>query len=131
VRRSALLLTICLALFGAACGGGDDKPEVPDRAPQSEADAFVAELLDGRPSDAAERLSPVRSELEFQLPSLSIQLQTNGYRVADRQRQGKNKFIYTFRGAKGPPAKWEMTFQEDLGRWAIVTFGPLPATPTS
>jgi hypothetical protein len=131
VRKGLLALVLLLATAGAAAcggGGGDDPEPSSSEAPQSVADAFIAELLDGRPSDAAERLSPIRSELEPQLPGLSIQLQTNGYRVQDVKRRGKKAFVYSFRGnatAQPRTAQWVLTFEEDLGQWGIVTFAPV------
>jgi hypothetical protein len=119
---------LVLALAGAGCMGDDDNGgSAPSQAPQETADAFVAELLDGRPSDAANRLNPIRAELEPQLPGISIQLQSGGYRVTDVRRQGNNAFIYTFEGnASAQPRRmeWLMTFAQDVGQWGIVTFGP-------
>ncbi|MGH2921676.1 MAG: hypothetical protein ACRDKU_06400, partial [Gaiellaceae bacterium] len=86
------------------------------------------------PADAAERLSPIRSELEPQLPGISIQLQTNGYRVDDVKRRGNKAFVYSFVGnasAQPRTAQWVVTFEQDLGRWGIVTFAPAPQQPTS
>jgi hypothetical protein len=108
---------------------GDDGNEdsAPTQAPQEMGDAFIAELLDGRPSDAANRLNPIRAELEPQLPGISIQLQSGGYRVTNVRRQGNNAFIYTFEGnASAQPRRmeWLMTFAHDVGQWGIVTFGP-------
>jgi hypothetical protein len=128
VRRAAVGAALVLALAGVGCGGGNgDGDSAPKQAPQETADAFVAELLDGRPSDAANRLNPIRAELEPQLPGISIQLQSGGYRVTDVRRQGNNAFIYTFEGnASAQPRKmeWLMTFAQDVGQWGIVTFAP-------
>jgi hypothetical protein len=129
VRRAALGLALLLALAGAGCMGDDngDESSGPNQAPQATGDAFVAELLDGRPSDAANRLNPIRAELEPQLPGISIQLQSGGYRVTDVERQGDNAFIYTFEGnASAQPRRmqWLMTFARDIGQWGIVAFVP-------
>lgn len=122
------LLVLVLALAGAGCMGDDDNGSPSgNQAPQETGDAFVAELLDGRPSDAANRLSPIRAELEPQLPGISIQLQTGGYRVTDVRRQGNDAFVYTFEGnadARPRRMEWVMTFAKDIGQWGIVTFGP-------
>ena len=115
---------------------GDDnggESSSPNQPPQEIGDAFVAELIDGRPSDAANRLNPIRAELEPTLPGISIQLQSNGYRVTDVRRQGNNGFIYTFEGnadAQPRRTEWLMTFANDVGQWGIVSFGPVTRQPT-
>jgi hypothetical protein len=129
VRRAALGLALLLALAGVGCMGDDDGGESssPNQAPQATGDAFIAELLDGRPSDAANRLNPIRAELEPQLPGISIQLQSGGYHVTDVERQGDNAFIYTFEGnADAQPRRmqWLMTFARDIGQWGVVAFVP-------
>jgi hypothetical protein len=136
VRRVAVGLALFVALSGAACMGDDNGDEASSsQAPQAMGDAFVAELLDGRPSDAANRLNPIRAELEPQLPGISIQLQSGGYRVTNVKRQGSNAFVYTFEGnASAQPRRmeWLMTFGQDVGQWGIVTFAPRQQTqPTS
>jgi hypothetical protein len=113
---------------------GGNGVEGGSQPPQETGDAFVAELLDGRPSDAANRLSPIRSELEPQLPGISIQLQSGGYRVTDVRRQGNNAFIYTFEGnasAQPRTMEWLMTFTKDIGQWGVVAFVPRQPTSTS
>jgi hypothetical protein len=115
-------------------GDDDNGSSTPDRPPQETGDAFVAELLDGRPGDAANRLNPIRAELEPQLPGISIQLQSGGYRVVDVRRQGNNAFIYTFEGnASAQPRRveWLMTFAQDVGQWGIVAFVPRRPSSTS
>jgi hypothetical protein len=110
-------------------GDGDAGGSQP---PQATGDAFIAELLDGRPSDAANRLSPIRSELEPQLPGISIQLQSGNYQVKSVRRQGNNAFIYTFEGnanAQPRTMEWLMTFAKDIGQWGVVAF--VPRQPTS
>jgi hypothetical protein len=130
VRRRALGLALVLAFAGAGCMGDDNGGgggESSTQAPQAMGDAFVAELLDGRPSDAANRLNPIRAELEPQLPGISIQLQSGGYRVTDVRRQGNNALVYTFEGnASAQPRRmeWLMTFAKDVGQWGIVAFVP-------
>lgn len=136
MRRTALGLALLLALAGAGCMGDDDTngSSTPSRAPQATGDAFVAELLDGRPSDAANRLNPIRAELEPQLPGISIQLQSGGYQVTDVKRQGDSAFIYTFEGnASAQPRRmeWLMTFAQDVGQWGIVGFAPRRPSSTS
>jgi hypothetical protein len=128
VHKATFLLALLCAFAGAGCMGDDDNgSSTPDRAPQQIGDAFVAELLDGRPGEAANRLNPIRAELEPQLPGISIQLQSGGYKVVDVRRQGNNAFIYTFEGnANAQPRRmeWLMTFANDVGQWGVVTFGP-------
>lgn len=136
MRRVALGLALFLALGGAACMGDDNGGDEmsSDQPPQAMGDAFIAELLDGRPSDAANRLNPIRAELEPQLPGISIQLQSGGYRVTDVRRQGNNAFIYTFRGnanAEPRTMEWLMTFARDVGQWGIVAFVPRQRASTS
>jgi hypothetical protein len=129
-------MALLLALAGAGCMGDDDGngSSAPDRAPQEMGDAFVAELLDGRPADAANRLSPIRSELEPQLPGISIQLQSGGYRVESVRRQGDNALIYVLEGdasAQPRTTEWLMTFTKDIGQWGIVAFAPRQPSATS
>ena len=125
-----------LALAAAGCMGDDDGngSSSASRPPQAMGDAFVAELLDGRPGEAANRLNPIRAELEPQLPGISIQLQSGGYRVTDVRRQGDNAFIYTFEGnasAQPRQMEWLMTFAKDVGQWGIVTFAPRRPSSTN
>jgi hypothetical protein len=128
--RKAIVLALLLALAGAGCMGDDDNGDggsTPNRAPQEIGDAFVADLLNGQPGEAANRLNPIRAELEPQLPGISIQLQSGGYEVVDVRRQGNNALIYTFEGdedAQPRRMEWEMTFAQDVGQWGVVTFGP-------
>lgn len=113
---------------------GNGSSEGGNQPPQEMGDAFVAELLDGRPSDAANRLSPIRSELEPQLPGISIQLQSGGYQVKNVRRQGNNAFVYTFEGnAQAQPRtmEWLMTFTKDIGQWGVVSFTPRQPSSTS
>ena len=132
MRRTALGvgLALLLAFAGAGCMGDDDngnESSSPSQPPQATGDAFVAELLDGRPTDAANRLNPIRAELEPQLPGISIQLQSGGYKVVDVKREGNTAFIYTFEGnADARPRRmdWLMTFARDIGQWGIVAFVP-------
>jgi hypothetical protein len=136
MRRTAVGLALALALAASGCMGDDDGngSSTPDRPPQATGDAFVAELLDGRPGDAANRLNPIRAELEPQLPGISIQLQSGGYRVVDVRRQGNNAFVYTFEGnASAQPRRmeWLMTFAMDVGQWGIVAFAPRRPSSTS
>ena len=131
MRRTALGvgLALLLAFTGAGCMGDDDNgnKSSPSQPPQATGDAFVAELLDGRPTDAANRLNPIRAELEPQLPGISIQLQSGGYKVVDVKREGNTAFIYTFEGnadARPRRMEWLMTFARDIGQWGIVAFVP-------
>jgi hypothetical protein len=109
---------------------GDDNGDggsAAERPPQEIGDAFVADLLNGQPGEAANRLNPIRAELEPQLPGISIQLQSGSYRVVDVRRQGNNAFVYTFEGnqdAQPRRIEWVMTFSRDVGQWGVVTFGP-------
>lgn len=126
----AIVLALLLALAGGGCMGDDgdgDGGSTPNRPPQEIGDAFVAELLNGQPGEAANRLSPIRAELEPQLPGISIQLQSGGYEVVDVRRQGNNAFIYTFEGDEDAQPRrmdWVMTLAQDIGQWGVVTFGP-------
>jgi hypothetical protein len=127
--RKGLVLALLLALAGAGCMGDDNGEggSAPNSAPQEIGDAFVADLLNGQPGEAANRLNPIRAELEPQLPGISIQLQSGGYRVVDVRRQGNNAFVYTFEGnqdARPRRMEWVMTFSRDVGQWGVVTFGP-------
>lgn len=128
--RKAVALALLLALAGGGCMGDDDNGDggsAPNRPPQEIGDAFVADLLSGQPGEAANRLSPIRAELEPQLPGISIQLQSGGYKVVDVKRQGNNAFVYTFEGdetAQPRRMEWVMTFAQDIGQWGVVTFGP-------
>lgn len=130
MRKAAVLtLALALALAGAGCMGDDDGngSSSPDQAPQEIGDAFVADLLAGQPGEAANRLNPIRAQLEPQLSGISITLQSGGYKVVDVERQGNNAFVYTFEGnetAQPRRMEWVMTFAQDVGQWGVVTFGP-------
>ena len=76
VRRAPLALAVFLVLVAAACSaGGEEAKPLSTQAPKAPADAFVAEMLDGRPDDAAERLSSSHAGFAFDLPQISINLQ--------------------------------------------------------
>jgi hypothetical protein len=128
--RKAVVLGLLLALGGGGCMGDDDNGDggsTSNRPPQEIGDAFVADLLAGQPGEAANRLNPIRAELEPQLPGISIQLQSGGYKVVNVKRQGNNAFVYTFEGdesAQPRRMEWVMTFANDVGQWGVVTFGP-------
>ena len=93
VRRAPLALALFLVLAAAACGGDAPKP-LSTQAPKEPADAFVAEMLDGRPDDAAERLSSSYAGFAFNLAQLSIDLQENGFHVAQSKRRSDKAFVY-------------------------------------
>jgi hypothetical protein len=124
VRRAALALFVLLAT--AACSaGGETATPLPAQAPKKEADAFVAEMLDGRPDDAAERLSSAHGGFQFNLAQISIDLQTNAYRVAQSKRRSNKSFAYLLRGRRnGRPvsATWVVAFERDIDSWRIANF---------
>jgi hypothetical protein len=124
VRRGPLVLAVLIVLAAAACGGEEPKP-LPSQAPKEPADAFVAEMLDGRPNDAAERLSSAHAGFAFDLPQISIELQTNGFRVAESKRRSDSSFVYLLRGRRdGKPvsAPWVVALEKDLDSWRIGNF---------
>ena len=124
MRRAALALALLLALSAAACGGEAPKP-LSTQAPKEPADAFVAEMLDGRPDDAAERLSSSHAGFAFDLPQISINLQTNAFRVAESKRRNDSAFVYLMRGHRnGKPvsAPWVVVMEKDLDSWRVGNF---------
>jgi len=125
VRRAPVALVIFLVLATAACSGGEEAKPLPSQAPKAPADAFVAEMLDGRPDDAAERLSSTHAGFAFDLPQISIELQTNGFRVARSKRRSDTSFVYLMRGRRnGKPvsAPWLVSMEPDLDAWRIGDF---------
>jgi hypothetical protein len=126
VRRAPIALAIFLVLAAAACSvGGEEAKPLPAQAPKAPADAFVAEMLDGRPDDAAERLSSTRAGFAFDLPQISIELQTNRFRVARSKRRNNTSFVYLMRGRRnGKPvnAPWLVSMEPDLDAWRIGDF---------
>jgi hypothetical protein len=127
VRRAGLALALFLLLATAACSltGGEKATPLPAQAPKEPADAFVAEMLDGRPDDAAERLSSAHSGFQFNLAQISIALQTNHYRVAQSKRRSNKSFAYLLRGRRdGKPvsAAWVVVFERDIDSWRIANF---------
>ncbi len=124
VRRSLFVLAVFFALAAAGCGGDDPQP-LSTQAPKEPADAFVAEMLDGRPNDAAERLSSTHAGFAFDLPQISIELQTNGFRVAESKRRSDASFVYLLRGHRnGKPveAPWVVKLEQDLDSWRVGNF---------
>lgn len=125
VRRASLVaLALFLALSAAACGGEEPKA-LSTQAPKEPADAFVAEMLDGRPDDAAERLSSSHAGFSFDLPQLSIDLQTNAFRVAKSKRRSDAAFVYLLQGHRnGKPvsAPWVVVMEKDLDSWRVGNF---------
>ena len=126
VRRAALAFAVFFVLAAAGCSAGGDGPKpLSSQAPKEPADAFVAEMLDGRPNDAAERLSSTHAGFAFDLPQISIELQTNGFRVAESKRRNDESFVYLFRGRRnGKPvsAPWVVALEKDLDSWRIGNF---------
>lgn len=126
VRRAPFALAVFLVLVAAACSaGGEDPKPLSSQAPKEPADAFVAELLAGRPDDASERLSSARAGFQFDLPQISIELQTNGFRVAESKRRSDASFVYLLRGRRnGKPvsAPWVVALEKDLDAWRIANF---------
>jgi hypothetical protein len=124
VRRAPIALAVFVVLAAAACGGEEPKP-LSTQAPKAPADAFVAEMLDGRPDDAAERLSSQHAGFAFDLPQISIELQTNGFRVAESKRRNDQSFVYLLQGRRnGKPvsAPWVVALEQDLDSWRIGNF---------
>ena len=124
MRRAPFALAVFFALAAAGCGGEKAEP-LSSQAPKEPADAFVAELLDGRPDDAAERLSSTHAGFAFDLPQISIELQTNGFRVVRSKRRGDTSFVYLLEGRRnGEPvtAPWLVTMAPDLDAWRIGNF---------
>jgi hypothetical protein len=126
VRRASLALALFFALVAAGCSAtGDDPEPLSSQAPKEPADAFVAEMLDGRPNDAAERLSSSHAGFAFDLPQISIELQTNSFRVAESKRRSDKSFVYLLRGRRnGKPvsAPWVVVLEPDLDSWRIGNF---------
>lgn len=126
VRRALLGPALFLVLAGAACSaGGESAKPLSAQAPKEPADAFVAEMLNGRPDDAAERLSSSHAGFSFNLSQISIDLQTNGYRVAQSKRRNNKAFVYLLRGRRnGKPvsAPWVVAFERDTDSWRIANF---------
>jgi len=126
VRRAPLALALFLVLAAAACSaGGEEAKPLPSQAPKEPADAFVAEMLDGRPDDAAERLSSSHAGFAFDLPQISIDLQTNAFHVAESKRRGNEAFVYLLRGRRnGKPvsAPWVVAMEKDLDSWRVGNF---------
>ena len=126
LRRAPLALAIFVVLAAAGCSAGGEGPKpLSSQAPKEPADAFVAEMLDGRPDDAAERLSSTRAGFAFDLPQISIELQTNGFRVARSKRRSNMSFVYLMRGRRnGKPvsAPWLVSMEPDLDAWRIGDF---------
>lgn len=126
VRRAPLALAVFLALAAAACSAGGEEPKpLTTQAPKEPADAFVAEMLDGRPDDAAERLSSSHAGFAFDLPQISINLQTNAFRVAESKRRNDSAFVYMLRGHRnGKPvsAPWVVVMEKDLDSWRVGNF---------
>ena len=126
VRRAPIALAVFLVLVAAACSaGGEEAKPLSTQAPKGPADAFVAEMLDGRPDDAAERLSSSHAGFAFDLPQLSIDLQTNAFRVAESKRRNDSAFVYLLRGHRnGKPvsAPWVVVMEKDLDSWRVGNF---------
>jgi len=126
VRRAPIALAVFLALVAAACSAGGEEPKpLSTQAPKEPADAFIAEMLDGRPDDAAERLSSTHAGFAFDLPQISINLQTNAFRVAESKRRNDSAFVYLLRGRRnGKPvrAPWVVVMEKDLDSWRVGNF---------
>ena len=126
VRRAPFLLAVLLVFVAAACSAGGEKPKpLANEAPKESADVFVAEMLDGRPDDAAERLSSAHAGFAFNLAQISIDLQENHFRVAASKRRSNKSFVYLLRGQRnGKPvsAAWVVAFEKDLDAWRIGNF---------
>ena len=126
VSRASLALAIFVVLAAAGCSAGGDGPKpLSTQAPKEPADAFVAEMLDGRPDDAAERLSSTHAGFAFDLPQISIELQTNAFRVAESKRLNDKSFVYLMQGRRnGKPvsAPWVVALEKDLDSWRIGNF---------
>ena len=126
VRRAAIALAVFLVLVAAACSVGGEEPKpLSTQAPKAPADAFVAEMLDGRPDDAAERLSSSHAGFAFDLPQISITLQTNAFRVAESKRRNDSAFVYLLKGQRGGKpvsAPWVVVMEMDLDSWRVGNF---------
>jgi hypothetical protein len=126
VRRASTGLAVFFVLAAAGCSAGGEGPKpLSSQAPKEPADAFVAEMLDGRPDDAAERLSSSHAGFAFDLPQISINLQTNAFRVAESKRRGDAAFVYLLRGHRnGKPvsAPWVVVMEKDLDSWRVGNF---------
>lgn len=82
-------------------------------------------MLNGRVDDAAERLSSTHAGFAFDLPQISIELQTNGFRVAESKRRNDSSFVYLLRGrrnGKAVNAPWVVELEKDLDSWRIGDF---------
>ena len=128
--RTAALLAGLLVLGAASCGGGTSETQNRSAAGprKEEADAFVAELLNGRPEKAAELLSTQHSGLEFELPGVSIELQERHYRVVRSKRRDRTTFVYELKGRQnGRPktAYYEVKLEFDLDDWRVKDFDPV------
>jgi hypothetical protein len=126
VRRTPLGLALFLVLAAAACAAGGEKAKpLATQAPKETADAFVAEMLDGRPDDAAERLSSAHAGFQFNLPEISIELQESAFHVAQSKRLNKKSFVYLLRGHRNGRAvseAWVVALEQDLDAWRIGNF---------
>jgi hypothetical protein len=126
VRRASFALALFLALVAAACSAGGEKAKpLANQAPKEPADAFVAEMLDGRPDDAAERLSSAHAGFAFNLAQISIDLQENHFRIAASKRRSAKSFVYLLRGernGKTVSAPWVVALEKDLDAWRIGNF---------
>jgi hypothetical protein len=126
VRRAPLALALFFLLAAAGCSASGEEPKpLSTQAPKESADAFVAAMLDGRPDEAAERLSSTHRGFQFDLPQISIDLQTNAFRVAQSKRRSDEAFVYLLRGRRnGKPvtAPWVVTMVPDLDAWRVGNF---------
>jgi hypothetical protein len=126
VRRAPLGLALFVVLVAAACSaGGEQAKPLSAQAPKESADAFVAEMLEGRPDDAAERLSSAHAGFSFNLAQISIDLQENRFRVVRSKRRSDRSFVYLLRGRRnGKPvsAAWVVALEPDLDAWRIGNF---------
>jgi hypothetical protein len=126
VRKAPLALALFVVLVAAACSaGGEEAKPLSTQAPKESADAFVAEMLEGRPDDAAERLSSAHAGFSFNLAQISIALQENHFRVVRSKRRTDRSFVYLLRGQRnGKPvsAAWVVALEPDLDAWRIGNF---------
>jgi hypothetical protein len=126
VRRASLALTLVVVLVAAACSAGGEKAKpLSTQAPKESADAFVAEMLEGRPDDAAERLSSAHAGFSFNLAQISIDLQESRFRLVRSKRRTDRSFVYLLRGQRnGKPvsAAWVVALEPDLDAWRIGNF---------
>ena len=126
MRRAPLALTLVVVLVAAACSAGGEKAKpLSTQAPKESADAFVAEMLEGRPDDAAERLSSAHAGFSFNLAQISIALQESRFRLVRSKRRTDRSFVYLLRGQRnGKPvsAAWVVALEPDLDAWRIGNF---------